>query len=253
MNGYGSPSEFPLFPGTEFDHGYGSPSEFNISGGLVATPGDDWGYGSPTPAELQTGTVVYPRPVGHGDNGVGQVGYDWDGVNPVDFGVSGIGSVDSDGDGVVRTRRPVTLVTRAGGEVVVVRAAWTFAGPYRVRLVSRTGALYPSEAYGCFAPPDLGDAFQPVAPPQPWWVVATRAPQGVGQYVTFVTPRCPPGLYDVRLDWIGGSLVVPEALRVVERRFVPETWDLRRLMPSVLKTGPDTSSAERLSYETEKG
>ena len=143
-------------------------------------------------------------------------------------------------------------VSRAGGDVVILSGHWRVSGPFRARLVDASGSFFPSDAYGCTAPPRYGEAFEPVTRKAPWDVQTTRGPQGVGRYVTFVVPSgLAPGMYSIRLDWVHGPMVLVNALRVVELSPSPATWAIRRLMVNSLKTGPRLSESEALAYTTE--
>ena len=148
-----------------------------------------------------------------------------------------------------------------GGELIRLYSEWPTLGPYRVVLLdSYTGKQHPiaTDQIACSAPlryTRLG-AIAP-RPASQWYdcFIEPRAtvvfgepdPQAPQQYLVFILPPVPPGLYDVRVSFgahFGTVIDVASALRVVYRGRSREQWAMRTTFPRYYEAGVLTARAE---------
>lgn len=181
----------------------------------------DWGYGSPTSATGATGTQLdsgygSPLAAGTGDTGYGSP---WSALV-----ASALKLNSADGK-----------FPDEGGVLASVVADWPVAGPFRVRLYDQAGVAYPNSDY-CHSGL-VGGGRQMSIPAA-----------GLDE-VKFVVPPLPVGLYDIRVDFgpgFGASATLLQALLVVTRGRVRNTFDIRGRMPPLYRTGPAVSSIDPL-------
>jgi hypothetical protein len=199
------------------EHGYGAPSG---SGSELSVPGYDadafdWGYGAPS------GLLPWvwdPEADEELDSGYGSA-----------FFVIAFLTVPA-GD---------ILVRDSGGQVIELTPAegsWPHHGPYLVDVINADGAAVP--CYGMRAGDTLASALE-------CWATDVTA-------LKAATPMLTPGVYDVRVSWIGdGGLqmsTLEDAFEVIYRTRYSSTYQLRSMFPeTVYKTvGPNRPDAEPL-------
>lgn len=205
----------------------------------------DRGWGSPdTPAPVSP--IIFDS--GWGSSGAGP---EFD---------RGWGSPDY-GDRVLVFLASPAIVPDDGGLLIRLFADWPSVGPYRVVLLdSYTGKQHPIavDQIACTAPlrfTRLGDIaprpadewFDCFIEPRATVVFGDPDPQGPQQYLVFVLPPVPPGLYDVRVTFganFGIVLDVTRALRVVYRGRGREQWSMRTTFPHYYVAGPLAARGE---------
>lgn len=146
------------------------------------------------------------------------------------------------------------VISDVGGDIVFLRASWR-DGPYRVHLRdAQTLQEFPPNPLGCNAPIEF-DSFRVKARTNPHECFPMRSN---GQYLQFIAPPAPPGLYSlvVRSGAAYGEVSVMErALRVVYRNPAKSTHNIRQRLPrerNYRAAGPAALRAVPLVYDTEE-
>lgn len=112
-----------------------------------------------------------------------------------------------------------------GGYVVPVLAEWPVYGPYRFRIISGESE-YPETDY-CYSG-IIGQGYR---------CYSYTAGLDV---VKFILPRCPVGVYDLRIEWgegYGSYVVVPSVLAVNTRNMGVEIFAVRNALPPPFEPG----------------
>jgi hypothetical protein len=166
----------------------------------------DWGAGAPSSLPGVPGGTPY-------DWGAGSPSpaYPWTG--PYTNTGSGspfaiIGAIVGEG----------SILPDEGGELVrLIGTGWPTQGPYAVRLIDAVGGVWPvdRDCYGAVMGQGSDIYLQPS-----------------GSEIVFASPPCPPGTYDVRLQWgEADEYTADDVLEVVVRNRDAQTYRLRSLLP----------------------
>jgi hypothetical protein len=234
MRGFGSPDSFApaTTATTHFSRGFGVPD------GAV----EAWGFGDPASAATVAITVV------------------------------GIPSTSSTGETIINFQWPDD-----GGEIIQLTGTWPITKPYRIRLIqSFTGQVYPDSIVGCTAPLDLEKQSTVIPRDNQFWCYTDEKKKELGdpttpvagEFLSFILPQLPTGLYDIEISWniqidpypeadsadwnfgaLPNSITLDRALQVIHRNRSHTVWRLRNNFPSVFSVGARTPKMETILGE----
>jgi hypothetical protein len=126
-------------------------------------------------------------------------------------------------DAIVDPPPPATFGDE-GGYIYGFTGNWPISGPYTVRFIDSLGAPHPAVGGAYSTYPGERDSCRT---------------NPAGDLLAFAIPPLNPGLYDVRITWSpGGVLVVEDAIKIIRRNRDSATYRIRRGYQDLFKVGP---------------